>query len=50
MKYVDEMSTKFITGDAPFSQWDTYVATLKKMGLDRYMSIYEAAYKRYQAN
>ncbi|WP_248924038.1 extracellular solute-binding protein [Paenibacillus hamazuiensis] len=50
LKYVDEMNTKFITGDAPFSQWDSYVATLKKMGLDRYMSIYEAAYKRYQAN
>jgi putative aldouronate transport system substrate-binding protein len=46
--YVDEMTTKFITGDAPFTEWDNYIATLKKMGLDEYMKIYNAAYQRYK--
>jgi len=46
--YVSEMTTKFIVGDAPFSQWDSYVAQLKKMGLDKYLSIYNAAYERYK--
>ncbi|MEF3302230.1 extracellular solute-binding protein [Paenibacillus sp. GYB003] len=46
--YVGEMTTKFITGDAPLTQWDTYVAQLKKMGLDRYITIYNAAYERYK--
>ena len=38
-KYVDEMTTKFIVGDVPFSQWDNYVSTLNKMGLEEYMKI-----------
>ncbi|MBB6729365.1 extracellular solute-binding protein [Cohnella zeiphila] len=46
--YVDEMTTKFVTGDAPFSEWDNYVSTLKKMGLEEYMKIYTAAYERYE--
>ncbi|GIO58130.1 ABC transporter substrate-binding protein [Paenibacillus sp. SSG-1] len=46
--YVEEMTTKFVTGDAPFSEWDNYVATLKKMGLDEYMDIYNQAYERYK--
>ncbi|TBL70734.1 extracellular solute-binding protein [Paenibacillus thalictri] len=49
-KYVKEMQTQFITGKAPISKWDDYVATLKKMGLDEYMSIYLAAYERYSKN
>ncbi|SHE11506.1 Lipoprotein lplA [Chlamydia abortus] len=46
--FIDEMRDKFISGAAPFSQWDDYVKNMEKMGLDRYMAIYEAAYKRYQ--
>ncbi|UUZ86427.1 extracellular solute-binding protein [Paenibacillus sp. P26] len=46
-KYVDEMTVKFIMGNAPFSEWDNYIATLKKMGLEDYMKIYTAAYERY---
>lgn len=46
-KYVDEMTTKFIVGDVPFSEWDNYVSTLKKMGLEEYLKIYTAAYERY---
>ncbi|MFF2156943.1 extracellular solute-binding protein [Paenibacillus chitinolyticus] len=45
--YVTEMRDKFIVGDAPLSQWDDYVATLNKMGLDRYKQIYQAALDRY---
>lgn len=48
--YVNEMQAKFITGKSPFAEWDNYVATLRKMGLDEYMKIYEAAYNRYKQN
>ncbi|MDQ1913578.1 extracellular solute-binding protein [Paenibacillus sp. GD4] len=46
--YIDEMTTKFITGAAPLSDWNKYVDTIKKMGLDDYMKIYQAAYDRYK--
>jgi putative aldouronate transport system substrate-binding protein len=47
--YVNEMQTQFITGKAPFTKWDEYVATIKKMGLDEYMKINKAAYDRYKS-
>ncbi|GIO61458.1 extracellular solute-binding protein [Paenibacillus cineris] len=47
--YTAEMEAKFINGSASFDQWDGYVNNLKKMGLDQYMSVYQAAYDRYQA-
>ncbi|GGD82860.1 extracellular solute-binding protein [Paenibacillus nasutitermitis] len=46
--YVSEMAAKFVSGKASFSEWDNYVATLKKMRLDEYMQIYQAAYDRYK--
>lgn len=46
--YVNEMLAKFITGNTPLSDWDKYVATLNKMGLEEYMSIQQAAYERYK--
>ncbi|MFD0868644.1 extracellular solute-binding protein [Paenibacillus residui] len=48
--YMEEMRAKFITGAAPFSEWDTYVDTLKKMGLDEYLEIYSTAYERYKSS
>lgn len=43
--YVDEMTARFITGDADIEQeWDTYLNTLDAMGLWRYIEIYQAAY------
>lgn len=48
--YVEEMQAKFISGSAPFSEWDNFVNTIKRMGLDDYMSLYEAAYERYSNN
>lgn len=47
-KYVEEMRDKFITGDESLSDWDNYVETIKKMGLDEYMSIQAAALERYK--
>src|SRR5699024_8324281 len=47
-KYVTEMRAKFITGDIDMSEWDDYLETVEKMGLDRYMEIQKDAYERYQ--
>ncbi|MFD0868696.1 Lipoprotein lplA [Chlamydia abortus] len=46
--YVTEMRAKFITGAKPLSEWDEYVQTIKKMGLEEYMKIYQSAYERYK--
>lgn len=45
--YVNEMRDKFITGNESFDNWDQYVAALKKMGVDRYVAIYQSASERY---
>lgn len=45
--YITESEAKFINGTMPFSEWDKYTATVKKMGQDEYMKIYKAAYDRY---
>lgn len=44
--YLKEMTANFITGKADFSKWNEYKSTLEKMGVKRYLEIYEAAYKR----
>ncbi|GGP16803.1 extracellular solute-binding protein [Oceanobacillus neutriphilus] len=49
-KYVEEMQAGFITGENGFSEWDTYVETVKNMGYDEYMEIQQAAYERYKEN
>jgi putative aldouronate transport system substrate-binding protein len=46
--YIDEMVVKFITGNASFSEWDNYINTLDKMGIEKYRSALQAAYERYQ--
>lgn len=45
--YIGEMEAKFITGSQPMSEWDKYVATVQKMGVDEYMKGYKKAYERY---
>ena len=45
--YVKEMRAKFIIGQASFDDWDRYVRTIERMGLDLYMETYQAAYERY---
>ncbi|MFK7697300.1 ABC transporter substrate-binding protein [Paenibacillus sp. HJGM_3] len=48
--YVNEMTMKFITGSVPFLKWDEYVETLKRLGMERYLKLYEAAYERYKSS
>ncbi|MBD2871711.1 extracellular solute-binding protein [Paenibacillus arenilitoris] len=45
--YVNEMTVRFITGAASFSEWDNYIQTLGRMGLEQYMDAYRQAYERY---
>lgn len=47
--YVEQMEAKFVTGQEPLSNWDKYVAQLKKMGSDRVVEIYQAAYDRWNS-
>ncbi len=44
--YVDEMTANFVAGKESFDKWDSYVDTINKMGLDRYMKINQDAYER----
>lgn len=48
--YIGEMEAKFITGSQPMSEWDKYVATVQKMGVDEYMKIYKQSYERYKSS
>ncbi|GIP34210.1 extracellular solute-binding protein [Paenibacillus sp. J2TS4] len=48
--YVEEMQSKFVSGQASFAEWDEYVSTLNKIGLEKYMKIYKDAFDRYQQN
>lgn len=46
--YYKQMEAEFITGAADIdAQWDTYVSTIEKMGLDEVMKVYQAAYDRW---
>mgnify|MGYP003302062386 CR=1 FL=1 len=47
--YRDEYTIKFIFGTIDFSEWDTYVDTIYKMGLDRVLEIQNDALDRYYA-
>jgi putative aldouronate transport system substrate-binding protein len=46
--YVAEMSMKFIMGVEPISKYDAYVSQLNKMGLDKALKTYQAAYLRFR--
>ncbi|MEG0767580.1 MAG: hypothetical protein RR482_07675, partial [Clostridia bacterium] len=48
-KYMRESEARFITGDLSLDTFDAYVENLKKMGLDRYLEIFQAAYEAYKA-
>ncbi len=47
--YVDEMILKFIQGTEPLSNYDTFLSTLQKLKLDRYLELQQAAYERYMS-
>lgn len=44
--YAQEMTSKFMLGQKPLSEWDSYVETLNEMGVDELISIYETVYNR----
>lgn len=48
-KYIEEMTRKFITGQELLTNYDTYIDTLQKMGMDDLIAAYQAAYDRYVA-
>lgn len=47
--YVSEEASKFITGDEPLSNFNSFVSNLNNMGLPQVLKIYQAAYDRYLA-
>lgn len=51
MPYIKQFAVKGITGALDInSQWDTYLSTLKKMGSDTYVSLYQKSYDNYETN
>ena len=47
--YAAEMELKFMIGTEPLSNFDSYVATLRRMGVDRGIAIQTAMLRRYNA-
>jgi putative aldouronate transport system substrate-binding protein len=47
-KYVAENVSKFIIGQRPMSEWDTYVKGLTALGMNDVLKVYEQAYARSQ--
>lgn len=45
-KHRDENIAKFIMGERDISEWSNYVAETKKLGVDKILDIYSAAYNR----
>lgn len=45
----NENTVKFITGEKPLSEWDSYVAQLKQYNVERCIAIQQAALDRYNA-
>jgi len=41
--YVSESSAKFVIGELSFDEWDSYVSTLEKIGIEEWVSIYQEA-------
>jgi len=44
--YYEEQAVGFIVGDSTLDQWDTYVNTIKKIGLDKVIAIKQKQYDR----
>lgn len=44
-RMIDEETAKFITGTRPLSEWDDFVASLKKIGIDRLYAEYTDQYR-----
>lgn len=48
--YINETEAKLITGEIPFSEWESYVEKVQSLGVDQYIEVYQAAYERYKNN
>lgn len=46
--YVNEQEALFISGDKPFSEWESFVDQVNQMGLEEYLEVEAATYERYQ--
>ena len=46
--YTTQMEAKFVIGQESFDNWDSYINTLKEMGLEELIKIKQAAYERYK--
>ncbi len=42
--YINDMTRKFITGEEPLTNFDNYMDTLQKMGIEDLIAAYQAAY------
>jgi putative aldouronate transport system substrate-binding protein len=47
--YVDENRDKFISGQLPFSQWNSFQTGLQQLRIARLVELYNAAYQRFLA-
>ena len=45
--FVDEALVNFIIGKKSMSEWDSYVKTVKDMGIDEIINIYQQSYERW---
>ena len=44
-RMIDEETAKFITGTRPMGEWDDFVASLKKIGIDNLYAEYTTQYQ-----
>ena len=47
--YITEMTCKFITGQEPLTNFDTYMDTLQKMGIENLIALYQDAYDSFNS-
>lgn len=47
--YVSENTLKFVIGDRSLTEWDDFVSTLKAMGIEDAVAIYQGALDRHLA-
>ncbi len=47
--YISEMNYKFITGAEPLTNYDTYMDTLQKMGIEELIALYQQAYDNFNS-
>jgi putative aldouronate transport system substrate-binding protein len=46
--YADEFMNKLIIGQADFDEWDDFISTVKDLGIDKVLNMYQEAYDTYQ--